>query len=49
VPAELSYEDVMKIIQEAPEKPAKGKFTKGKTKTAAKTTIKATKNQLVLC
>ncbi|GHS99505.1 DNA topoisomerase 1 [Bacteroidia bacterium] len=45
VPAELSYEDVMKIIQEAPEKPAKGKFTKGKTAkaaTKAKTTAKKT-------
>jgi hypothetical protein len=31
----------MKIIQEAPEKPAKGKFTKGET--AAKKTTKATK------
>jgi DNA topoisomerase-1 len=38
VPAELSYENCMKIIREAPEKPAKGK---ARTATAKTTTKKA--------
>jgi DNA topoisomerase-1 len=40
VPAELSYESCMKIISEAPEKPAKGKAKKTTKTTATKTTSK---------
>jgi len=39
VPADLSYDDVMKIIREAPEKPAKGK-TKKTAKAATRTKTK---------
>jgi DNA topoisomerase-1 len=38
VPAELSYEEALKIIQDAPAKPARGK---GKTKVKAKEKVKA--------
>jgi DNA topoisomerase-1 len=46
VPAEISFEEVMKIIKEAPEKPAKGKG-KTKTKPAAGGNKKKTKTKKV--